>query len=85
VLECIPAKLGAEISTELAIPTIGIGAGAGCDGQILVCYDMLGMTPGKRPKFSQDFLAGAGSAAEAIARYAGAVRDGSFPTVAQSF
>jgi len=85
VLECIPAKLGAEISAELAIPTIGIGAGAACDGQILVCYDMLGMTPGRRPKFSQDFLEGAGSVSTAIANYAAAVRSGGFPSAAQSF
>ncbi|MGH8182771.1 MAG: 3-methyl-2-oxobutanoate hydroxymethyltransferase [Rhodanobacteraceae bacterium] len=79
VLESIPAALAAEITRELAIPTIGIGAGADCDGQVLVCYDMLGITPGRRPKFSKDFLAGRGSVRDAIAAYAGDVRAGRFP------
>jgi 3-methyl-2-oxobutanoate hydroxymethyltransferase len=85
VLECVPAKLAGEISAQLEIPTIGIGAGPDCDGQILVCYDMLGITPGRRPKFSQDFLDGRGSIAAAVEAYATAVRDGSFPSSAQSF
>ncbi|HJP98203.1 MAG TPA: 3-methyl-2-oxobutanoate hydroxymethyltransferase [Rhodanobacteraceae bacterium] len=79
VLESIPATLAGEISRELPIPTIGIGAGAECDGQVLVCYDMLGITPGHRPKFSKDFLAGRGSVRDAIAAYADDVRAGRFP------
>ena len=79
VLECVPAALAARISAALAIPTIGIGAGADCDGQVLVLYDMLGVTPGKRPRFSRDFLAGRGSVHEAIRAYADAVRGGEFP------
>ena len=68
-----------RISRELAIPVIGIGAGAECDGQVLVIYDMLGITPGKRPKFSKNFLAGRDSIADAIAAYAADVRAGAFP------
>jgi 3-methyl-2-oxobutanoate hydroxymethyltransferase len=79
VLESVPAALAGEITRELSIPTIGIGAGADCDGQVLVSYDMLGITPGRRPKFSKDFLAGRGSIREAIDAYAGDVRAGRFP------
>jgi 3-methyl-2-oxobutanoate hydroxymethyltransferase len=79
VLESVPAALAGEITRALSIPTIGIGAGAECDGQVLVSYDMLGITPGRRPKFSKDFLAGRGSVREAIAAYAEDVRAGRFP------
>lgn len=79
VLESVPAALAKEITHDLAIPTIGIGAGVDCDGQVLVCYDMLGITPGRRPKFSKDFLAGRGSVREAIAAYSEDVRAGRFP------
>ena len=79
VLESVPAALAAEITRESPIPTIGIGAGVDCDGQVLVCYDMLGITPGRRPKFSKDFLAGRGSVRDAIAAYADDVRAGRFP------
>jgi 3-methyl-2-oxobutanoate hydroxymethyltransferase len=85
VLECVPASLGAEITRELRIPTIGIGAGVDCDGQVLVIYDLLGITPGKRPRFSKDFLAGHGSVVEAIAAYARAVRAGEFPAAEHSY
>lgn len=85
VLECVPASLAQRITRELAIATIGIGAGADCDGQVLVLYDMLGITPGKRPRFSKDFLAGRGSVAEAIAAYVRAVRAGEFPAVEHRF
>src|SRR6185437_8951754 len=56
VLESIPEGVAGEITRAVEIPTIGIGAGAQCDGQVLVCYDLLGLTPGRRPKFSKDFL-----------------------------
>ena len=85
VLECVPAALAADITAELRIPTIGIGAGAACDGQILVVYDLLGITPGKRPRFSKDFLAGANSVVDAIGAYAQAVRSGEFPTAEHSY
>mgnify|MGYP001059689272 FL=1 len=79
VLESMPAALAADITREVPIPTIGIGAGADCDGQVLVCYDMLGITPGHRPKFSKDFLEGRGSVREAFAAYVEDVRAGRFP------
>jgi 3-methyl-2-oxobutanoate hydroxymethyltransferase len=85
VLECVPAALARRISEQLKIPTIGIGAGADCDGQVLVIYDMLGVTPGKRPRFSKDFLAGQGSIPEAIRAYVKAVREGKFPAAEHSF
>lgn len=85
VLECVPATLAKRVTAEVSIPTIGIGAGADCDGQVLVLYDMLGITPGKRPKFSKDFLAGRGSVGEAIRAYAEAVRGGSFPAAEHAF
>ncbi|HVU82976.1 MAG TPA: 3-methyl-2-oxobutanoate hydroxymethyltransferase [Rhodanobacteraceae bacterium] len=79
VLESMPAALAGEITRAVDIPTIGIGAGAECDGQVLVCYDLLGLTPGRRPKFSKDFLEGRGSVREAFAAYADDVRAGRFP------
>jgi 3-methyl-2-oxobutanoate hydroxymethyltransferase len=79
VLESVPAALAGEITRAVDIPTIGIGAGAECDGQVLVCYDLLGLTPGRRPKFSKDFLEGRGSVREAFAAYAEDVRAGRFP------
>jgi len=85
VLECVPAGLAQRITQELHIPTIGIGAGVDCDGQVLVIYDMLGITPGKRPRFSKDFLVGRGSVVEAIRAYAKAVRRSEFPGPEHAF
>ena len=85
VLEGIPADLGERITKAVAIPTIGIGAGPHCDGQVLVCYDVLGITVGKRPKFSKDFLAGRDSVAAALAAYAADVRSGAFPAPEHCF
>jgi 3-methyl-2-oxobutanoate hydroxymethyltransferase len=85
VLECVPAALAKRISEQLKIPTIGIGAGVDCDGQVLVLYDMLGITAGKRPRFSKDFLAGQGSVVDAIRAYVKAVREGKFPAAEHSF
>ncbi len=79
VLECIPRQLARRISETLSIPVIGIGAGADTDGQVLVLYDMLGITPGKRPSFSHDFLSDTGSVAAAIVAYVQQVRAGTFP------
>ena len=80
VLECVPSALAGEITARLAIPTIGIGAGPSCDGQILVLHDMLGINSGhRRPRFVKNFLAGVDSIAAAVKAYATAVRDGSFP------
>jgi 3-methyl-2-oxobutanoate hydroxymethyltransferase len=85
VLEAVPAALAERITREIAIPTIGIGAGPGCDGQVLVLYDLLGITPGKRPRFSKDFLAGRDSIPAALAAYAQAVRSGEFPGPEHSY
>ncbi len=85
LVECIPATLGARLAGELQIPVIGIGAGAGCDGQILVLQDVLGITPGRVPKFSRDFMPEAGSVSGALAAYAAAVREHRFPAVEHSF
>ena len=85
VLECVPRALAKRISESLIIPVIGIGAGVDTDGQVLVLYDMLGITPGKRPSFSHDFLAEAGSVAAAIKAYADQVKAGSFPTAQHGF
>lgn len=90
VLECIPAELAQKISQSLAIPTIGIGAGVGCDGQVLVVYDMLGITRGNRPRFVRNFLAEvesdeADKISAAIERYVHAVKQGTFPTDAHSY
>lgn len=79
VLECVPAELGARIAAAVPIPIIGIGAGADCDGQILVVYDIFGLTPGKIPKFARDFLAEGGSLAQAAKAYVQAVKTGTFP------
>lgn len=79
ILEGIPAGLATEITEALTIPTLGIGAGSGCGGQILVLYDLLGVTPGKRPRFAKDFLAEAQDVKTAIDHYVAAVRSGQFP------
>jgi 3-methyl-2-oxobutanoate hydroxymethyltransferase len=86
VLECVPTPVAAAITSELEIPTIGIGAGPQCDGQVLVLHDLLGIASGhRRPKFVKDFLAEGGSIAGAVAAFAGAVRDGSFPDADHSY
>jgi len=90
VLECIPAVLAKNISQSIMIPTIGIGAGIDCDGQVLVVYDMLGITQGKRPRFVRDFLAEVDSEATdkvsaAITDYIRAVKENNFPSEAQSY
>ncbi len=85
VLEAIPATLGAQVTAQLHIPTIGIGAGAACSGQVLVVYDMLGIYPGKKARFVKDFMQGASSIAGAIAKYVAEVKSGAFPTQEHSF
>ena len=80
MLECVPSALAAASTADLSIPTIGIGAGPDCDGQILVLHDMLGINSGhRRPRFVKDFLADGGSIAGAVEAYVKAVREGSFP------
>jgi 3-methyl-2-oxobutanoate hydroxymethyltransferase len=86
VLECVPTGLADEITRSINIPTIGIGAGPKCDGQILVLHDMLGMNSGhRRPRFVKDFMAEANSIQGAFEAYGKAVRDGSFPSAEQSY
>jgi len=85
VLEGIPAALAAEITRRLSIPTIGIGAGAGCDGQVLVMQDLLGLLDDFRPRFVKRFGELRKPVADAVASYAAAVRDGSFPDPEHSF
>jgi 3-methyl-2-oxobutanoate hydroxymethyltransferase len=85
VLECIPADLACEISNSLKIPTIGIGAGVECDGQILVLQDLLGMTPEFRPRFARAFFDGARHVAEAAESFDEAVKTGAFPAATESY
>ncbi|MGD9787698.1 MAG: 3-methyl-2-oxobutanoate hydroxymethyltransferase [Sulfuricellaceae bacterium] len=85
VLEAIPAPLGKAVSAELAIPTIGIGAGPDCSGQVLVMHDMLGLYPGKTAKFVKNFLAGADSVPAALERYVREVKSGEFPAPEHCF
>lgn len=85
VLECVPALLGTEVSRSLDIPVIGIGAGAGCDGQVLVLQDLLGISPGKPPRFVKNFLASSPDIPAAIKAYVNAVRIGSFPAEEHGF
>lgn len=86
VLECVPSALAAAITAASPIPTIGIGAGPGCDGQVLVLHDMLGLDSGhRRPKFVKDFLVEGGSVAGAVRAYCDAVRSGAFPDAEHAY
>ena len=85
LLECVPAELAAQVTNAVAVPVIGIGAGAQTDAQVLVLYDMLGITPGHRPKFTHDFMTGNGSITEAIRAYVSAVKSGQFPAEQHCF
>jgi 3-methyl-2-oxobutanoate hydroxymethyltransferase len=77
--EMVPAALAAEITADVDIPTIGIGAGAGCSGQVLVLHDMLNVFPGRKARFVRNFMEGAANIQEAVQAYVRAVKDGSFP------
>lgn len=79
VLEAIPSSLGKHITESLSIPTIGIGAGSDCSGQVLVLQDMLGISPGKPPKFVKNFLDGHASIEAAVKAYVREVKSGKFP------
>lgn len=79
ILEAMPRELGRLITESVSAPTLGIGAGPDTDGQVLVLYDALGFYPKKSPKFSKNFLDGAGSAAEGIQNFVSAVRNREFP------
>jgi len=79
VLEAVPARVAERITQALSIPTIGIGAGSGCDGQVLVWHDLLGMYPGRTPRFVKRYAELAGEIGGALEQYAGEVRSGAFP------
>jgi 3-methyl-2-oxobutanoate hydroxymethyltransferase len=85
VLEAIPADIAREITDALSIPTIGIGAGVGCDGQVLVSYDMLGMDESFKPRFVRRFATLGDTIKDAVAQYVGEVRASTFPSDAESF
>lgn len=85
VLECVPAKLAEIITAKVAVPTIGIGAGAGCDGQVLVYQDMLGMYDNFTPKFVRKFAEVGAMMKQGVQEYCAAVQDSSFPAAEHTF
>lgn len=85
VLEAVPSDLAGRISAELAIPTIGIGAGPGCDGQVLVFHDLVGLNPGRRPRFARTYASLGEEIRRAAARFAADVREGRFPSEEESY
>jgi 3-methyl-2-oxobutanoate hydroxymethyltransferase len=85
LLECIPAPLGASITRELRVPVIGIGAGPDTDGQILVLYDVLDITSGRKPRFVKNFMDGASSNVDALKRYVEAVKKKTYPAPEHEF
>jgi 3-methyl-2-oxobutanoate hydroxymethyltransferase len=85
VLEAIPAEVARRVTATIQIPTIGIGAGPHCDGQVLVFHDVVGMYAGFRPKFVKQYTEAGAAIRDAVARYAGEVRDGKFPDESKSF
>ena len=85
VVESVPADLGAKLTAAVTIPTIGIGAGAACDGQVLVFHDMLGLFPDFKPKFAKQYADLGGAVKAAVEGYCREVRDGSFPAAEHTF
>lgn len=85
LLEMVPADLAIQITAALTVPTIGIGAGPDCDGQVLVLQDMLGIYPGKQARFVRNFMQGAGSIQQAVEHYVQAVKNKTFPAAEHSF
>jgi 3-methyl-2-oxobutanoate hydroxymethyltransferase len=85
VLELVPAALAHQITAAIDTPTIGIGAGPHCAGQVLVLHDMLGIYPGKTPRFVRNFMHGAQSVQQALEHYVAAVKAGTFPAAEHSF
>lgn len=85
LLELVPSALAEEITRAVPVPVIGIGAGPATDGQILVCYDMLDLTPGRKPKFVKNYMQGAASPLEAMKNYVAEVRDGRYPAPEHCF
>lgn len=85
VLETVPAPVGRAIRDAISIPVIGCGAGPDCDGQVLVLHDMLGVTPLPLPRFVRNFGNGEGGVGDAVRRYVDAVRERSFPAIAECY
>lgn len=85
LMEGIPAELAARVTEALEVPTIGIGAGAGCSGQVLVFHDLLGLIPGDGPKFVRKYLDGYGLMVEAMSKWARDIREGGFPDASESY
>jgi len=85
VLECVPTPQAEEASRILEIPTIGIGAGPHCDGQVLVAHDLLGLTPGKKPRFVRQFANLSEPASSAASSFVQAVREGTYPAASESY
>lgn len=85
IIECVPSALGAEITQAVSIPVIGIGAGPDTDGQILVSYDVIGVSAGRKPRFVRNFLEEGRNVEEAVRAYVEAVRDGSYPSSEHCF
>jgi len=85
VLECVPSDLAKNVSSKIGIPTIGIGAGNGCDGQVLVSYDMLGITSGRQPRFVRNFMSSEGSISLAVSAFVREVKAGTFPSESESY
>lgn len=85
LMEAVPAALAAEITRQLSVPTIGIGAGVDCSGQVLVLQDMINIYPGRKAKFVRNFMEGQTSIEAGIRAYVAAVKDGSFPAVEHTF
>jgi 3-methyl-2-oxobutanoate hydroxymethyltransferase len=85
LLECIPPALGKAITAEIHVPVIGIGAGPDVDGQILVLYDVLDITPGRKPRFVRNFMEGAGDNLQALKAYVRAVKSGEYPAPEHNF
>jgi 3-methyl-2-oxobutanoate hydroxymethyltransferase len=85
LLEAVPAALGKEVTGLLHVPTIGIGAGPDCSGQVLVMHDLLGVFPGRKARFVKNFMEGQTSIDAAVQAYVAAVKDGSFPAQEHCF
>ena len=85
LMECVPAALAAEVTRSISCPTIGIGAGVDCDGQVLVMHDMLGVFPGKTARFVRNFMQGQDSIQAAVSAYVEAVKKSEFPAAEHQF
>ena len=85
LMECVPAALAAEVTRSISCPTIGIGAGVDCDGQVLVMHDILGVFPGKTARFVRNFMQGQDSIQAAVSAYVNAVKKSEFPAAEHQF